>query len=55
MTPELAAAVRDAERRIQRILIELEDETAKRIDLVEVDTRNFGQLKTEIHLIEVRP
>jgi hypothetical protein len=43
-------AVKHAEQRIQRILIELEEELGKRIDHVEVDTRNFAQLRTEITL-----
>jgi hypothetical protein len=43
-------AVKHAEQRIQRILIELDEELGKRIDHVEVDTRNFAQLRTEITL-----
>jgi hypothetical protein len=43
-------AVKHAEQRIQRILIDLEEETGKRVDHVEVDTRNFAQLRTEITL-----
>ena len=39
-----------AEQRIQRILIELEEDTGRRIDRVEVDTRNFAQLRVEITL-----
>jgi hypothetical protein len=46
---EFGSALRQAEHRIQRILIDLEEETGKRIDHVEVDTRNFAQLRTEIH------
>lgn len=46
---EYGSALRQAEHRIQRILIELEEETGKRIGHVEVDTRNFAQLRTEIH------
>ena len=42
--------LKQAEERIQRILIDLEEETGKRIDHVEVDTRNFAQLRTEITL-----
>jgi hypothetical protein len=44
--------VRHAERRIQRILIELEEELGKRVEHVEVDTRNWAQLRTEITLTE---
>lgn len=46
---EYGSALRQAEHRIQRILIDLEEETGKRIGHVEVDTRNFAQLRTEIH------
>ena len=42
--------VRHAEQRIQRILIDLEEELGKSVDHVEVDTRNFAQLRTEITL-----
>jgi hypothetical protein len=41
----------DAEVAIQKILLELEDELlsfGKTIDFVNVDTRNFAGLKTEI-------
>jgi hypothetical protein len=42
--------LKSAELRIQRILIELESETGKAIEHVEVDVRNFAQLATEIVL-----
>lgn len=45
-----AEVLKRAEGRIQRILHELEAETGKAIDHVEVDTRNFAQLRTGITL-----
>jgi len=39
---------RAAERSIQKILIDLEEETNEEIDAVQVDTRNFASLRTEI-------
>lgn len=44
------SAIKDAEDRIRHILAELEEETGKVVDHVEVDTRNFAQLRTEIRL-----
>jgi hypothetical protein len=41
---------KNAEGRIQRVLWELEEATGKAVDHVEVDTRNFAQLRTEITL-----
>ena len=41
-----------AEKRIQRILAELEEETGRGIDDVQVDCRNFANLRTEIFLKE---
>lgn len=49
---EFGTALRQAEHRIQRLLLALEEETGKRIDHVEVDTRNFANLRTEITLTE---
>jgi hypothetical protein len=46
----LCALLKRAEGRIQSILIEVEEETGKRVDHVDVDTRNFANLRTEIHL-----
>jgi hypothetical protein len=49
LTPE-ELIIQDAEKRIRRILIDLEEATGKRVDHVEVDTRNFVNLHTEITL-----
>jgi hypothetical protein len=45
-----ARAIAAAEKAIQRILFDLEAATLSSIENVEVDTRNFGQLRTEIVL-----
>jgi len=37
-----------AETAIQKILVDLEEKTAQRIDSVDVDTRNFANCKIEI-------
>lgn len=42
--------VKAAEWRIQRILNDLEYSTGRAVDRIEVDTRNFAQLRTEITL-----
>lgn len=47
---EAADPVGHAEKRIQRILAGLEERTGKAVDHVDVDTRNFAQLRTEITL-----
>jgi hypothetical protein len=47
---EVARLVEDAEKRIQRILLELEEDVGRAVDEVEVDTRNYAQLRTEITL-----
>jgi hypothetical protein len=47
---EVARLIEDAEQRIQRILWELERDTGRAVDEVEVDTRNYAQLRTEITL-----
>ena len=39
-----------AEKAIQKILRDLEDETFKSVDQVNVDTRNFANCATEIFL-----
>ena len=44
------AAIKRAEERIRRVLLDLEEATGKSIDLVNVDTRNWGRLATEIFL-----
>lgn len=41
-------ACEKAEKAIQRVLLELEEETGKRVVIVEVDTRNFANLATSI-------
>lgn len=45
-----ARAAAKAEKAIQKILLDLEQETRLSVDGVEVDTRNFAQLRTEIFL-----
>lgn len=44
------AVVKDAERRIQRILIELEEKLQREVEDVQIDARNFAGLRTEIFL-----
>lgn len=44
------AVVKGAERRIQRILIELEEDLQRAVEDVQIDTRNFAGLRTEIFL-----
>jgi hypothetical protein len=44
------AKLRNAEQRIQRILLNLEEETGREVDNVRVDTRRFANLKPEIFL-----
>lgn len=46
-------AIRKAERAIQRILLDLEDDGAK-VESVRVDTRNFANLAVEIIVEEPR-
>lgn len=43
-----ARLVAKAEKAIQKLLADLEQEISMSIDAVEVDTRNFAQLRTEI-------
>lgn len=43
-------AVKVAESEIQRVLLELEEKSGLAVDRVEVDTRNWAQLRTEITL-----
>ena len=50
LTPEQEKIVEYAERRVRKALYDLEQETGLSIDHVSVDTRNFGQLHTEIML-----
>lgn len=49
-TKKHADAVRRAEERIQCTLADLEEETGATVESVEVDTRNFSALRTEIWL-----
>lgn len=44
--------LKTAERRIQNLLIELEEDLQCKIESVEVDTRNFANLAVEIFLKE---
>lgn len=45
---EIETATAKAEIAIEKILINLENETGKTIDSVNVDTRNFANCNTEI-------
>lgn len=45
-----AGVVREAEYAISRILRQLENDTEKRVEMVEVDMRNFVRLDTSIML-----
>lgn len=45
-------ATKKAQEAIQKILLSLERDTRLSVDAVTVDTRNFGQLKTEIFLTD---
>lgn len=51
-TVVLQSALRKAEKAVQKILFDLEQETRMSVENVEVDTRNFAQLRTEIFLTE---
>ena len=44
------AAITQAEEKIRRILLDLEDATGKSVEQVNVDTRNWVSLSTEIFL-----
>jgi hypothetical protein len=46
--------LKQAEDAIQAVLFELEQSTGLSIEFVEVDTRNFGQLKVSIELTEAQ-
>ena len=45
-------ALERAEAKIQRILLDLEEETGEKVDLVNVDTRNFANLSVEVFFAE---
>lgn len=53
-TEKHSAAVKRAENRVREILHELEEETGASIESVEIDTRNFAQLRTDIWLTTER-
>lgn len=40
--------IKQAEEAIRRLLLDLQDEIGERVERVEVDTRNFANLATEI-------
>ena len=46
--------VKEAEEAIRVALLRLEDKTGKSVESVNVDTRNFGRLSTEIFLTSTR-
>lgn len=50
---EAEEATREVERRIQRVLLDFQEEVGKRIDLVQVDTRHFANCSVEIFLTEM--
>ena len=47
---EIDAALKKAEKAIQKILIDLANDARKDIDFVRIDTRNFANLAVEIFL-----
>lgn len=47
---EIERLTKEAEKRIQRILLDLEEAAGWRIDQVRVDTRNFANCAVEIFL-----
>ena len=50
LTPKHAKYLKNVENEISVMLHDLEVDTELSIDRVDVDTRNFGQLKVEIKL-----
>lgn len=52
MNPE--QALKRAEDKIQKVLLDLQNETGERVDLVRVDTRNFANLSVEVFFAERR-
>jgi len=52
LTSRQKSRLDQAENEIREILFALEEQVGLSIEHVEVDTRNFGQLKTEITLTE---
>jgi hypothetical protein len=51
---EIDPRVKEAEREIQKILLELEEEVGASVDQVDVDTHNFCALRTSIFLTTKR-
>lgn len=49
-TQKHRATIDRAEERVREILFDLEEQTGASIESVEVDTRNFAQLRTDIWL-----
>lgn len=49
-TQKHRAAIDRAEERVREILFDLEEQTGASIESVEIDTRNFAQLRTDIWL-----
>jgi hypothetical protein len=48
VSDDYAKTLKDAEQKIQRILLNLAEKVGKQIDRVDIDTRNFANYKTEI-------
>ncbi|RBP01071.1 hypothetical protein DFR50_15916 [Roseiarcus fermentans] len=48
MTPRQEKLVKAAEKRMQAVLLELQEEARLNVETVEVDTRNFANLSVEI-------
>jgi hypothetical protein len=46
--------VKEAEREIQKILLELEEEVGASVELVDVDTHNFCALRTSVFMTTKR-
>jgi len=49
-TQKHRATIDRAEERVREILFDLEEQTGASIESVEIDTRNFAQLRTDIWL-----
>jgi hypothetical protein len=50
LTKEQEVSVGNAERAVQKILLELEQEIGMSVDMVDVDTHNFMELRTSIFM-----
>lgn len=44
-------AISEAEKKIQKILLDLENDAGVKIDNVGVDTRNYANLAVEIYIV----